>query len=102
MIGITSEYLDWSVTMRRLVVAAGISGAVSAAHAADLSDLPILRGSFTEGLTTSHVNWEGFYVGGQGAYGSSDENFNGSTTNMIAALIDSNVIQQMGVAQWNL
>ena len=88
--------------MRRLVVAAVISGAVSGAHAADLSDLPILRGSFTEGLTTSHVNWEGFYVGGQGAYGSSDENFNGSTTNMIAALIDSNVIQQMGVAQWNL
>jgi len=89
--------------MRRLVVvAAVISGAVSGAHAADLSDLPILRGSFTEGLTRSHVNWEGFYVGGQGAYGSSDENFNGSTSNMIATLLDSNVIQQMGVAQWNI
>jgi outer membrane immunogenic protein len=89
--------------MRRLVVAAMISGAVSGAHAADLSDLPILRGSFTEGLTTSHVNWEGFYVGGQGAYGSSDENFNGSTSNMIAALLANTTIEsEMGVSQWNL
>jgi len=90
--------------MRRLVVvvAALMTGAVSGAHAADLSDLPILRGSFSEGLSASHVNWEGFYAGGQGGYGSSDENFNGSTTNMIATLVDSNVIQQMSVAQWNL
>ena len=89
--------------MRRLVVAAVISGAVSGAHAADLSDLPILRGSFTEGLTTSHVNWEGFYVGGQGAYGSSDENFNGSTSNMMAALLANTIIEsEMGVSQWNL
>ena len=89
--------------MRRLVVAALISGAVSGAHAADLSDLPILRGSFSEGLTTSHVNWEGFYVGGQGAYGSSDENFNGSTSNMIAALLANTIIEsEMGVSRWNL
>jgi outer membrane immunogenic protein len=103
MIGITSECLDWSVAMRRLVVAAIISGAVSGAHAADLSDLPILRGSFTEGLTTSRVNWEGFYVGGQGGYGSSDENFNGSTSNMMAALLANTIIEsEMGVSRWNL
>ena len=103
MIGITSEYLDWSVAMRRLVVAALMTGAVSGAHAADLSDLPILRGSFTEGLTTSHVNWEGFYVGGQAAYGSSDENFNGSTSNMIAALLANTTTEsEMSVSQWNL
>jgi outer membrane immunogenic protein len=89
--------------MRRLVMVVALTtGAVSGAHAADLSDLPILRGSFSEGLSASHVNWEGFYAGGQGGYGSSDENFNGSTTNMIATLVDSNVIQQMSVAQWNL
>jgi opacity protein-like surface antigen len=103
MICITSECLDWSVSMRRLVVAAVISGAVSGAHAADLSDLPILRGSFTEGLTRSHVNWEGFYVGGQAAYGSSDENFNGSTSNMMAALLANTIIEsEMGVSRWNL
>lgn len=89
--------------MRRLVVAALMTGAVSGAHAADLSDLPILRGSFSEGLSNSHVNWEGFYVGGQAGYGSSDENFNGSTSNMIAALLANTIIEsEMGVSRWNL
>ncbi|MBI5262374.1 MAG: porin family protein [Bradyrhizobium sp.] len=55
--------------MRRLVLVAAMWGAVSAAHAADLPDLPILRGAFTEGLTTSRVNWQGFYIGGQASYG---------------------------------
>ena len=31
-----------------------------------------------EGLTTTAVNWQGWYIGGQGGYGSSDENFSGS------------------------
>src|ERR1700681_395148 len=56
----------------------------------------------TEGLSTARVNWQGFYVGGQAGYGSSDENFNGSTSNMIAALVANNIIQQTGVANWNL
>jgi opacity protein-like surface antigen len=77
-------------------------GAVSGAQAADLPDLPILRGAYTEGLTTSRVNWQGFYAGAQGGYGSSDENFTGSTTNLLAALLDHNVIQEMQVSQWNL
>ena len=89
--------------MRKILLAALMTGAVSGAHAADLSDLPILRGSFTEGLTTSHVNWEGVYVGGQGAYGSSDENFNGSTSNMMAALLANTLVEsEMGVSRWNL
>jgi outer membrane immunogenic protein len=77
-------------------------GAVSGAQAADMPDLPILRGAFTDGLGSTKVNWQGFYVGVQGGYGSSDENFNGSTSNMIAALIANNVIEEMGVDQWNL
>jgi opacity protein-like surface antigen len=88
--------------MRRLLLAAMMFGAVSGARAADLPDLPILRGSYTERLTSSKVNWQGFYVGGQGGYGSSDENFAGSNVNMLAALLDHNVIQQMDVANWNL
>ena len=89
--------------MRGLMVAAAMLGTVSAAQAADLPDLPILRGSFTEGLTRSNVNWQGFYVGGQGGYGSSDENFNGSTNNMMAALLSDTLIEhEMGVSQWNL
>jgi outer membrane immunogenic protein len=88
--------------MRRFVLAAVMFGAASGAWAADMPDLPILRGAFTEGLSTSKVNWQGYYFGIQGGYGSSDENFSGSNSDMLAALISDNVIQQMGVAQWNL
>src|SRR5260221_3834883 len=98
--------VDWSVAMRGVVVvvvvAAVMMAAVSSARAADLPDLPILRGGFTDGLTTSKVNWEGFYVGGQAGYGSSDENFTGSQSNLLAALLSDNVVQEMGVSQWNL
>ncbi len=88
--------------MRGVVVVAVMLAAVSGARAADLPDLPILRGGFTDGLTTSKVNWEGFYVGGQAGYGSSDENFAGSQSNLLAALLSDNVVQEMGVSQWNL
>jgi outer membrane immunogenic protein len=88
--------------MRRFVLATAMVGMTFGAQAADLPDLPILRGSYTEGLTRSKVNWQGFYAGGQGAYGSSDENFSGSNANMLAALLDHNVIEQMQVSQWNL
>jgi opacity protein-like surface antigen len=90
--------------MRRFLLAAMMFGAVTGARAADLSDLPILRGSYTDGLTTSSVNWQGFYIGAQAGYGSSDENFSSSSSNatMLAALLDHNVIQQMDVVNWNL
>jgi outer membrane immunogenic protein len=89
--------------MRRFLLAVVMFGAVSGAKAADMPDLPILRGAFTDGLTTSQVNWQGFYIGGQGGYGSSDENFNGSTRTMIAALLANTIIEnEMQVSQWNL
>jgi outer membrane immunogenic protein len=56
--------------MRRLLLAAMMFGAVSGARAADMPDLPILRGSYTDGLTSSRVNWQGYYVGGQADYSS--------------------------------
>lgn len=89
--------------MRRLMLAAAMLGTVSAAHAADMPDLPILRGGFTDGLSKSSVNWQGSYIGAQAGYGSSDENFNGSTSNMMAALLADTLIESsMGVSQWNL
>jgi outer membrane immunogenic protein len=94
--------LSMGVAMRRFLLAAVMMGAASCAQAADMPDLPILRGSYVDGLTTSQVNWQGFYVGGQGGYGSSDEKFAGSNANMIDTLLDHNVIQQMQVSQWNL
>ena len=89
--------------MRLILLAAMMMcGVAAGAQAADLSDLPILRGAVTDSLSTSRVNWQGFYIGGQAGYGSSDENFKGSNANMLSALLDHNVIQQMDVANWNL
>jgi outer membrane immunogenic protein len=88
--------------MRRFLLVAVTCGSASVAQAADMPDLPFLRGSFTEGLSTSRVNWQGFYVGGQAGYGSSDAKFTGSNATMLAALLDHNVIQEMQVSQWNL
>jgi len=88
--------------MRRFLLAVVMCGVAAGAQAADLSDLPILRGGLTDGLSRSSVNWQGFYVGGQGGYGSADENFAGSNKNMLAALLDHNVIEEMQVSQWNL
>jgi opacity protein-like surface antigen len=84
--------------MRRCLLVAVMLAAASSAHAADL---PVLRGGLYDG-TPRPVNWQGFYAGVQGGYGSSDENFNGSTSNMVAALVADNVIQETGVAGWNL
>jgi outer membrane immunogenic protein len=89
--------------MRRFWLAAVMFGAVSGAQAADMPDLPVLRGAFTDGLNTSKVNWQGYYVGGQAGYGSSDENFRGSTTNMMASVLSDTLIEQaMQVSTWNL
>lgn len=85
--------------MRRLLLAAAMCGMITAANAADL---PYLRGGFTDGLSSTSVNWEGAYVGGQAGYGSSDENFTGSNSNMLSALLDHNVVQEMQVPSWNL
>ncbi len=99
MINASFDEFDWSVGMRRLLLGMMLGVTMTGAQAADL---PILRGSFTDGLTSSQVNWEGFYAGGQGGYGSSDENFSGTNTTILDALLDHNVIQQMQVSQWNL
>ena len=85
--------------MRRLLLAAVLLGAAAGAQAADMPDF--LRGSL--GSAPPAVNWQGYYIGGQGGYGSSDENFNGSTSNMIAALLNNTVIESdLSVSTWNL
>jgi len=94
--------MRWSFVMRRFLLAAMMCTVAAGAQAADLADLPILRGAVSDGLTTTRVNWQGFYVGGQGGYGSSDENFANSNANMLAALLDHRNIQEMDVANWNL
>lgn len=55
--------------MRRFMLVAAMLGSVSSAQAADMPDLPILRGGFTDGLSNSRTSWQGYYVGGQADYG---------------------------------
>jgi outer membrane immunogenic protein len=87
--------------MRRLLVAAIILGTVSGARAADMPDIPILRG--TQGLSSSHVNWQGFYAGGQGGLGTSDMNFTNVTQSLAARLLFDTAIENTGgVAEWPL
>ena len=74
-------------------------GVVSGATAADMPDF--LRGSLSAGPVPT-VNWQGFYIGAQAGYGSSDENFSGSNSTMLAALLSNNVVEEMGVSRWNL
>jgi outer membrane immunogenic protein len=99
MINAKSRVFNGGVAMRRLLLAAVMFGTAAGAHAADMPDF--LRGSLPGGPAPI-VNWRGFYVGGQYGYGSSDENFTGSNSNMLAALLQNDVIQQMGVSDWNL
>lgn len=89
--------------MRKLMVAVALLGMMQSAHAADMPDFPVLRGSFEEGLSRRSVNWQGYYVGGQAGYGSTDENFTGATNTQIARLLSLTTIEnEFHVSQWPL
>jgi len=79
--------------MRRFLLAAVMFGAASGAQAADLPDLPILRGSFPEGLSTSTRNWDGWYVGGQADYTSASTDFSHSVVGLTNFMFRSSVLQ---------
>jgi opacity protein-like surface antigen len=87
--------------MRRLMMAAAMIAAAQGAQAADLpdfSDLPVLRGSYQDGIAP---RWQGFYVGGQAAYGSSDHNFNNATRDITAQQLAITTVEQvLGVSTW--
>jgi len=70
--------------MRRFLLVAVVCGAASGAQAADMPDLPFLRGSFTEG-PSARVNWQGFYVGGQASYGSTTSKLSPSVNSDLQA-----------------
>jgi outer membrane immunogenic protein len=84
--------------MRRVLLAAAMFAMSASAQAADMPDF--LRGS-QGGFTPPNI-WQGFYVGGQYGYGSSDENFNNSNTSMLNALIGNLTVAQTGIGQSNL
>jgi len=77
--------------MRRFLLVAVMYGAASVAQAADMPDLPFLRGSFTDGLTSARVNWQGYYIGGQASYGSTTSKVApGANTDLQSSFIPPN------------
>ncbi len=90
--------------MRRWVIAAVLAGMAQGAQAADLpdlSDLPILRGGLTEGLSKSSVNWQGAYVGGQFGYSSGAMDFSRATQSLTAYALQNVAIGDV-VSNWTL
>jgi opacity protein-like surface antigen len=79
------QKLDWSVAMRRLLLAAMMLGVVTSARAADL---PFLRGGFTDGYSRPIVNWQGVYAGAQGSWGSVNSNLPGNINRDMQASFD--------------
>ncbi|MFK4510395.1 outer membrane beta-barrel protein [Bradyrhizobium daqingense] len=79
--------------MRRLMLVAAILGTVSAAHAADLSDLPILRGSVSEGLSKTTRSWDGAYVGGNFGYTTDSSDFGQSVVGLTNYIFRDSVLQ---------
>jgi outer membrane immunogenic protein len=95
MINARSRVFDGGVTMRKLLLAAVMFGAATGAQAADMPDF--LHGS----LPAGPVNWQGFYVGGQGAVGESDMNFSNATQSVAANLLADTAIEASGqVSSW--
>ena len=88
--------------MRRFMLAAVMCvTAVSGSRAADLADLPILRGPV--GLSSSSTNWAGVYFGGQAAYGVADMDFTNSGQDLLAKLLNNvDLEQQFNISKWPL
>jgi outer membrane immunogenic protein len=97
----TSRAFDGSVAMRRFLLAAMMFGTAAGAQAADMPDF--LHGSLLTSGPSPTVNWQGFYVGGQGAVGESDMNFTGATQSVVARLLADTVEEQVAsVSTWPL
>ena len=87
--------------MRRFWLVTALLGSVSAAQAADMPDLPILRGSFTDGLSTTTRNWDGWYVGGQFGFAISEMDFSHAPKSMTDFMLRNSVLQAP-VGGWSL
>jgi len=87
--------------MRRLLVAGFIVLAAQVAHAADPSQLPVLRGSFQDAPRVYRTNWDGVYFGGHAGYSSHDFDFTRTTTGLQEYMLRESALAQI-VGQWQL
>jgi outer membrane immunogenic protein len=74
--------------MRRLVLATAMVGMAFGAEAADMPDLPILRGSM---VSVPARTWDGWYVGGQGSYSAMAADFSNGNP-LLSNMIPSSAI----------
>lgn len=89
--------------MRSFLIAAALLGAVQTAQAADMPELPFLRGSLQDGPIAPRPIWEGVYIGAQAGVGQSDMNFTGATRTLAGSLLDGLAMESAGqVSQWPL
>lgn len=86
--------------MRRcLFAAAAMVMVAQGAMAADMPDYGVLRGAMVD--SPRLVRWEGFYIGGQAGYGTSDMDFTNATQNMTSKVLSNTVIENsMAVSSW--
>ncbi|MFC0241896.1 outer membrane protein [Rhodopseudomonas telluris] len=83
-----------------LVAAAMVAAAAQGAHAADMPEFGALRGAVVD-TPPGVVNWQGFYVGGQAAYGTSDMDFSNATSDITARmLVNTSIENEGGVSSW--
>jgi outer membrane immunogenic protein len=95
------QSMRWSVVMRLILLAAMMCGVAAGAQAADLSDLPILRGAVTDSGSHSRRNWDGWYAGGQVGYTSADMDFSHSVKTLTNFMLRNSVLEDP-VSQWSL
>src|ERR1700688_619509 len=89
MIGLKSEF-DWSVAMRKILLAAVMFGAVSGAQAADMPDF--LRGSLPASSAPTR-NWDGWYAGGQVGESWTNSDYSRTVVSMNNDLFRSTTLQ---------
>ncbi|WP_349539210.1 outer membrane beta-barrel protein [Bradyrhizobium sp. AS23.2] len=66
-----------------------------------MPDLPVLRGSFIEGLSTTSHNWDGFYVGGQFGFATTNIDFSHAPKSMTDFMLRNSILQAP-VGGWSL
>jgi outer membrane immunogenic protein len=90
--------------MRSVLALVLALGVVPAAQAADLFDLPILRGSSGSELgPPRYQSWDGFYAGLQAGYQAASMDFGGSTSDQIAYILRNTTIEnEAHVSSWTV
>jgi opacity protein-like surface antigen len=83
------------------MLAAAMIGMAFGAQAADMPDLPILRGSLAPTLSATSRNWDGWYAGGHISYSSSEMDFSHAVKSL-TNFIERNSVLQAPLEQWTL